>query len=95
MIRQLLYKRILCWVREALRLIVSNILYTEILEHIEESLADMVECNSSVVRVALLDKHVTIEASHFLNSEDTDTTERTCRNIENLTLSDVRAELTL
>ena len=82
-------KWIFCWVRETLRLIVSDILYAEILEHFEESFADMVERNSSVVWITLLDEYVTIESSHFLNSEDTDTSERASRNIENLTLSDV------
>ena len=48
-----------------------------------------------MVRIALLDEDVTIEASHLWNSEDTDTTERACRNVKNLTLCNVRAEVAL
>ena len=55
----------------------------------------MREGNGSVVRIALLDEDVTIEASHLGDCEDTDTTERTCGNIEYFTLGDVRAEIAL
>ena len=66
---------IFCWIRQRLRLVVGDVLDAEILEHLEESLADVREGNGSVVRIALLDEDVTIEAAHLRNSEDTDTTE--------------------
>ena len=87
--------RILCWIWQRLWLVVGDILYSEILEHLEEHLADVREGNGSVVWIALLDEDVTIEASHLWNSEDTDTTERACRNVKNLTLCNVRAEVAL
>ena len=71
----MLCPRVLCWIRQGLRLVVGDVLDAEILEHLEESLADVREGNGSVVRIALLDEDVTIEAAHLGNSEDTDTTE--------------------
>jgi len=66
---------ILCGIRQRLRLVVSDILHAEILEYLEEGLANVVEGNGSVVRITLLDEDVTIETTHFANTEDTDTTE--------------------
>ena len=62
---------IFCRIRQRLRLVVGDVLDAEILEHLEESLADVREGNGSVVRIALLDEDVTIEAAHLWNSEDT------------------------
>ena len=91
----MLCPRILCWIRQGLRLVVGDVLDAEILEHLEECLADVREGNCTVVRIALLDEHVAIEAAHLRNSEDTDTTERACRNVEHFTFCDVRAEVAL
>lgn len=55
----------------------------------------MREGYGTMMRITLLDQYVTIEATHLWNSEDTDTTERTCRNIEHLALSDVRTQVAL
>lgn len=55
----------------------------------------MRESYGTMMRITLLDQYVTIEATHLWNSEDTDTTERTCRNIEHLALSDVRTQVAL
>ena len=65
---------ILGGIRQRLRLVVGNVLDSEILEHLEERLADMREGNSSVVRIALLDEYVTIEAAHLGDGEDSDAT---------------------
>ena len=48
-----------------------------------------------MVWIMFLDQHVTVEAAHFGNGEDTDAAERACRDVEHLTLSDVSTELTL
>ena len=69
-----LLPRILRWVRQASWLVVSDILDAEILEHLEQDLAYVGECHGSVVRIALLNQHVTIEAAHLVDGEDTDTT---------------------
>ena len=53
----------------------------------------MTEHHSAVVWVVLLDEDVTIEAAHVLDTEDTDRTERAGSYRNNLTLSDVSAEL--
>ena len=66
---------ILCGIRQRLRLVVSDILHAEILDYLEEGLADVREGNGTEVGIAILDDDVTIEAAHLRNSEDTDTTE--------------------
>ena len=53
----------------------------------------MTECNGTVVRISLLDEHVTIETSHLLDCEDCDTAEGTGRYVEDLALSDVGNKL--
>ena len=55
----------------------------------------MAESNSAVMRIALLNEDMTIESSHFRNSENTDTTEGTCLNIENFTFSDIGTQNSL
>ena len=70
-----LLPRILCWVRQASWLVVSDILDAKILEYLEQGLAYMRECYGTVVWIALLNQDVAIEATHLVDSEDTDTTE--------------------
>ena len=71
----ILLPRILGWIRQASWLVVSDILDTKILEYLEQGLAYVRECYSAVVWIALLDQYVAIEATHLVDSEDTDTTE--------------------
>ena len=94
-LRPKLFPRILCWVRQACWLVVSDVLNAQELEGLEECLAYMREGYGTMMRITLLDQYVTIEATHLWNSEDTDTAERTCRNIEHLALSDVRTQVAL
>ena len=70
-----LLPRILCWVRQASWLVVSDILDAEILEYLEQGLTYVRECYGSVVWITLLNQYVTIEATHLRDSEDTDATE--------------------
>ena len=58
---------ILCWIWQRLWLIVGDVLDSEILEHLEQNLANVGEGNGSVVRIALLNEYVAIEASHLWN----------------------------
>lgn len=55
----------------------------------------MREGHRTVVRIVLLDEHMAVETSHLRNTEDTYAAEGACRYVENLALSDIRAELTL
>ena len=71
----ILLPRILGWVRQASWLVVSDILDAKILEYLEQGLAYMRECYGTVVWIALLNQDVAIEATHLVDSEDTDTTE--------------------
>ena len=70
-----LLPRILCWVRQASWLVVSDILDAEILEYLEQGLTYVRECYGSVVWITLLNQYVTIEAAHLFDGENTDTTE--------------------
>ena len=69
--------RILSRVSNSLRLVVANFVYcyADILEYFEELLAKVAECNGTVVWVVLFDEYVTVEAAHFWDSENTDSTE--------------------
>ena len=70
-------ERILGRIQHSLRLIEIQILYryADVFEYFVQSLAEVSESNSTVVREVLLDQYVTIETSHFGDSENTDTTE--------------------
>ena len=51
-------KRILGRVRQALGLVVSDVLNAQELEDLKQDLAVMTECNGAVVRVTLLDQNM-------------------------------------
>ena len=70
-----LCERILRGVREGLRLVVGNIAHAEELEDLEQELAVVAEGDRTVVRVALLDEHMTVEAAHLRDGEDADAAE--------------------
>ena len=53
----------------------------------------MAECNSSMMRIVLLDQNMTIESSHLRNCEDTDGTEGFGCYRKNLALCHISAEL--
>ncbi len=65
---------------------------SDVLEHLIELLSEVTECDGTVVREVLFDEHVAVEASHFRDCEDTDSTERACLNWQYLTLCDVCTE---
>ena len=69
--------RILSRVSNSLRLVISNLVYcyADVLEYFEELLAKVAECNGTVVWIVLFDEYVAVEAAHFWNCENTDTTE--------------------
>ena len=71
--QRILCPGILCRVGQVLRLVIRDILYTQVLEHFKESLAVMTESYCTMVRITFLDQYMTIETSHFMDSEDTDT----------------------
>ena len=92
-IRVLLYEWIFSGIQHADGLVEADILDTEVTEEIEQELSIVTECYCAVVRIALFNQNVTVEATHLRNCEDTDTAEGTSRNIKDLTLCDVCAEL--
>jgi hypothetical protein len=72
-----LCERILGGIEVALREVVVDLVNgnTHVLENLPQILTLMAEHNGAVVWVVLLDEHVTIEAAHVLDTEDTDRTE--------------------
>lgn len=85
-------ERVLGRIHHASGLVEADILDTEVTEQVEEELSVVAESYCAVVRIALFNQNVTIEASHLGDSEDTDTTKGTCRNVKDLTLCDICAE---
>ena len=69
--------RVFCWIAYSSWLVISNLVYcyADVLEYFEELLAKVAECNGTVVWIVLFDKYVAVEAAHFWNCENTDTTE--------------------
>ena len=53
----------------------------------------MAEGDRTVVRVALLDEHMTVEAAHLRDGEDADAAEGTGLDGQDLALGDVAAEV--
>ena len=49
--------------------------YADVLEYFVEFLSKVTECNSNVVWEVLFDEYVAVEAAHFWDCENTDTTE--------------------
>ena len=91
--KSLFLKRILGFVEHAFRLIETNILNAEIFEHVEERLAKVTKRNCTVMRISLRNENVTVETSHLRNTENTNTTEGTGRNRQNLTLCNICFQL--
>ena len=55
----------------------------------------MREGHSTMVRIALLDQHMAIEASHLRNGEYTNAAERTSLDVEDFAFCDVSTQLAL
>ena len=60
---------------QRLRLIPSDVLHAEVLEDLEELLRAVVERHSTVMRIALLYQHMTVETTHFVDGEHADAAE--------------------
>ena len=90
-----LCKRILGRIQHSLRLVEIQIFYwyANVLEYFVQSLAEVSECYGTVVREVLLDQYVTIETSHFGDSENTDTTEGSGSYRKYFTLCNICAQL--
>ena len=80
---------------EGLGLVVADILNTQELEDLEERFAVMTKGHRTMVREALLDQHVAIEAAHLMDGENADTAKTGGGHRQNLTLGNVGAEVAL
>ena len=88
-------KRILGRVRQALGLVVSDVLNAQELEDLKQDLAVMAECNGAVVRVTLLDQNMAVETAHLMDAEDCNAAEGAGSNRQDLALCNVGAQVTL
>ena len=88
-------ERIFLRISVACGLVVSNVARAdaEICEEVVESLSIVTECNCAVVREVLLDKEVSVESAHLLDSENADAAERLSSNRENLTFCNISSDL--
>ena len=82
---------ILRGIGQGLRLIPSDVLHAEVLEDLEELLRAVVERHSTVVRIALLYQHMTVETTHFVDGEHADAAEGAGRDGQHFALRDVGA----
>ena len=82
-------------VGKALGLVVSDILNTQVLKDLVESLAVMTEGHGTVVGIALLDQHMAVEAAHLGDGEDADAAKAAGLDGQDLALGDVGAEVAL
>src|SRR5699024_6671068 len=84
-----------CRIPHSLRLVEANLLrfHAQILEHFVKSLSIVAESYGSVMRIVLLYQHMTVEASHLRNREDTDSSEGACRHRKHLSLCHISAKL--
>ena len=76
-VRIRLHKWILCLVKHSLRLVEADLIYinTDVFEYFVQSLAEVSESNSTVVRIVLLHENVAVKSAHFVDSENTDRAE--------------------
>ena len=82
-------------IKIARRLIIGNIRNTKVIEHIIDGFAIMAESYCTMMREALFNEHMTIEAAHFRNSEDANAAEgiRGCR--QDFALGNIGLKLTV
>ena len=90
-----LCERIFRRIQHTLRLVVIQILHrhADILEYLIQSLSEMSECHSAVMRIVLLYQHMAVEASHLGNGEYSDAAEGFGCHRKHLSLGNVSAKL--
>ena len=88
-------KRIFVRIQHGFRLIEGNVLHTQIRENRMQGFAEMSEGHGAMMRILLFNEHVTVEAPHLRNSENTDAAKGTGDGWQNLALCDIRTQDTL
>ena len=75
--------------------VVGDVLHAEVLEHLEQRAPDVAEGDRAVVRIALFEQHVAIEAAHFGDGEYADAAEGVRAHVEHLALGHIGAQRAL
>ena len=70
-------------------MVICNVTNTEEFEHLEQRLAVMAKGHRSVVRIALFDQNMVVEAPHFGNGEQADAAEAARCDRKNLALCNI------
>ena len=86
-------ERIFRGIADAFRLVVGNIFNAELAQEIEDGFAEVAEGHGTVMREALFNEHMAIEAAHFRDGEDADAAEGVRSGREDFAFGDVGAEL--
>ena len=86
---------ILGGIRQIFGLVVGNILDSQELKHLKQSLAVVAEGHRPVVGIALLNQHMTVEPAHLRDGKHADAAEGAGLHRQHLPLGDVGPELTL
>ena len=86
---------IFCRVSYACRLIVTDLFYrnANVFEYLKQSFSIMSESNCAVMRIASLNKNVTVETSPFRNRKYADRAKGSCSNRKHFTMCNISAEL--
>ena len=80
------------WIRQGFRLIVGKVFNAQKAEQREKRLAAVRESDCTVMRILLLNQHMTVEAVHLRNGEDADAAKAAGRYVQNLALCNVGLE---
>ena len=88
-----LAERVFLRVRKRSRLIISNIVNTEVLEHIKQRFPVFPKRHRAMMRILLANQHIAVEPVHITNRKCTDRTKAAAGNWQNLTFRDIGAQL--
>jgi len=93
--RKVLREGIFRGIREICGLVVADVCHAKETQHIVDGAAVVAEGHGAVMREALLDEHMAVEAAHFGDGEDADAAEGIRSGGQDLALGDIGPEAPL